>query len=286
MANPQQGVAAIRAGEVDWANNWRRKVEARQAADSARVGAGSNRWDDRAQRFARLTRSLDRSSDPFLLALKHAARPADTVLDVGAGAGRYALPLAPDVTRVTAVEPSAGMRSQLEREAAAQGLTNISIVAAGWEEAHVDPHDIAFVAHVLYFVRDVVPFLEKLDRSARRACYILHRVEDLTAPLAPLWREIWGRERPPEPGFLDLYNLLFAVGIRANVQLTDRAFAARYDSFDEAMEEARQLLGLAPDEHSHDGRIRTLLSEALVERDGRLGFPSGPQMAIIRWAKS
>ena len=281
---PAQALRPIRAGGVDWPAYWRAMVEAREAARHAAPPAGGSRWDGRAERFAFLTRSLD-AADPFVTTLKSVLRAADAVLDVGAGAGRYSLPVAEAVRRVTAVEPSAGMRAQLARAATERRLSNVHIVPSSWEVAEVEPHDAAFVANVLHFVPDAVRFIEKLDRSARRACFILHRVEERATPLLPLWETIWGEPRPPEPGGLDLLNLLYFLGIRADFRLVPLDAPARYASLEEALAEARRLLDLAFDDHTHDAAIRAFVSGILVERNGLLEYPPGPQMAIISWEK-
>jgi SAM-dependent methyltransferase len=284
VARVEYRAEPIRAGGLDWAAHWRQMVEARQASETRRVPEGQNRWDDRAQRFARLTQGLDPSTEPFVRALKAALRPGDSVLDVGAGAGRYSMAIAPSVARLTAVEPSPGMRAAFEAETKDRGLSNVRLVAGSWEEADVEAHDVAFASHVLYFVPDAVPFIEKLDRAARRACYILHRVEELATALGPAGIEIRG-SRPPEPGFIELYNLLFSMGIRAHATLVRPPFAARFATIDDAMVETRQLMGMFDDAASDD-RIRSALAEALVEGTGGLGYRQNPQMAIIWWEKS
>jgi ubiquinone/menaquinone biosynthesis C-methylase UbiE len=217
--------------------------------------------------------------------LKEALRPTDSLLDVGAGAGRYSMALAPHVARLTAVEPSGGMRQAFEKEVEARGLTNVRLVGGSWEEADVEPHDVAFVANVLYFVPDAVTFIEKLDRSAKRAVYIFHRVEELATALGPIGVEIRG-QRPPEPGFVELYNLLFSMGIRANATLVSPPNGARYGTMEDALAEARMFLGMQPDDHSRDETFRENLRDALVEVDNGLGFRHNPQMAIIWWEKS
>jgi SAM-dependent methyltransferase len=278
------GTRAIRAGGVDWPAHWRKTVEARDATRAATLPPGGDRWEARAERFAFLTRSLDAAGDPFVTALKFALRAEDAVLDVGAGAGRYSLAIAGSVRRVTAVEPSAGMRAQLARAAAERGISNVGIVPSGWESADVDLHDVAFVANVLYFVPDAVRFIEKLDRSSRRASFILHRVEERAKPLLPLWETIWGRPRPPEPGALDLLNLLYSVGIRADFRLAPLPAPALYASLDEALAEARRSLELLPGDHTHDAAIRAFLPGVLVKRDGVLEYPA-PRMAVLSWEK-
>src|SRR5438270_582726 len=96
--------------------------------------------------------SRDRGPTRPLLMRRTSGR-SDTVLDVGAGAGRYSLPVASMVRRLTAIEPSAGMRASFAEELERRGITNVDIVADSWEDARVEQHDVAMVANVLYFVR-------------------------------------------------------------------------------------------------------------------------------------
>ncbi len=232
-----------------------------------------------------MTRELDVESDPIARALRAVVQPSDTVLDVGAGAGRYTFAVAPLVTLVTAVEPSRGMRDSLAQQATARGITNVTIVPGRWEEVAVEAHDVAFVSSVLYFVPDAVPFLEKLDQCARRVCAIFHRVEERAAVLGPGWREPASR-RPPEPGFLDLYNLLYAMGIHANARILRTASDRRYGSIEAAMEEARQLLGMSPADPRDDSAIRQSLAGSLVQDKRGLRFPGIQETGMIWWEKA
>ncbi|MBI4498635.1 MAG: class I SAM-dependent methyltransferase, partial [Chloroflexi bacterium] len=205
-------------GAEDLAHRWRQMVEAREAqAHRLRPGAGgAGFWDRRAEGFARVARTFQQ--DRLLDLLVQQVTPGTTVLDVGAGPGRYTLPLARAGAQVIAVEPSQGMRSFLEQAVVEEDLA-VTVVPASWEEAEVPPCDVALCSHVVYGVRDILPFLQKLDAHARRACFLAIRVSQFDAYVRPLWEQIFDEPRAPEPTFIDLYTLLYAMGIAANVEI-------------------------------------------------------------------
>ena len=95
---------ATHGPELDWAEHWRRLVETRRARVEALAGGPqTNFWDVRATRFAARSEAFDPSTYLLAAMLREALGTAGTLLDVGAGAGRYAIPLAAVASRVTAV---------------------------------------------------------------------------------------------------------------------------------------------------------------------------------------
>src|SRR5574340_941479 len=132
-------------------------------------------WERRAAGFHRSTKDTV-AQDPLFIRLHDAASFHSSVLDVGAGTGRFSLALAPLVDQVIAVEPSASMLNFLRQDAAAKGLTNISFVHSTWQDASDDLQaDIVICSHVVYPIRDIEPFLLKLQSAALQACYIYAR---------------------------------------------------------------------------------------------------------------
>jgi 2-polyprenyl-3-methyl-5-hydroxy-6-metoxy-1,4-benzoquinol methylase len=89
------------------------------------------------------------------------------VLDVGGGAGRFALPLALRCQHVTAVESSPSMRESPHQIASEAGIDNLTVVAKRWDEAEVDPADVVISAHVVYMIEDLQAFVMKLVEHAR-----------------------------------------------------------------------------------------------------------------------
>jgi ubiquinone/menaquinone biosynthesis C-methylase UbiE len=93
---------------------------------------------------------------------------ASTVVDLGAGTGRFALAAAPEVSRVVAVDVSPAMQAALRDRAARAGLSNVECVQAGfltYEHAGA-PADAVFTRNALHQLPDFWKVLA-LDRIAR-----------------------------------------------------------------------------------------------------------------------
>ena len=68
-----------------------------------------------------------------------------TVLDIGAGNGRWTIPIAERAKFVTAIDPDGEMADVL-RENTKDYQGKIQIIQSSWEEAQVETHDIAVCA--------------------------------------------------------------------------------------------------------------------------------------------
>ncbi|HEX5418190.1 MAG TPA: methyltransferase domain-containing protein, partial [Chloroflexota bacterium] len=225
------------AGEIDYLAHWRNLVEAR-VDQGRRLDLQHGRADewagDRASRFRRIVAHTFHD-DPLSGHLRTLLRPADVLLDVGAGPGRHAIPLANLVRRVIAVEPSAAMRSHLIDGIDRAGQPNVDVVAAGWPEAEVAPADVVICSHVVYGIADLGPFLQKLDTVARRHCAMVLRYGQREEPILDLFRQIWGERRCLAPTCLDLLGAVAQLGIRANLTVVPFGAGYHFASLDEAV---------------------------------------------------
>ncbi|HEX5504686.1 MAG TPA: methyltransferase domain-containing protein [Thermomicrobiales bacterium] len=267
------------------AERWRALVTARDAQrGAARRDGDADRdpWRGRADRFAAYSRQLP-ADDPLLARLRAAVRPGDTVLDVGAGAGRYALPLARLARRVVAVEPSPAMCRALRDGIAAEGVEHVEVVAARWPEAAVAPADVVLCAHVVYGVAAIVPFLRALDAHARRLCLFAIRVDQHPGLIA-LSRALTGAARTPQPAFAGLYAVLLELGIVADVQIVPSG-GFGFADHTAAAAHYRDRLGL-PADGPLAARLRDELAARLVrDASGRWRWPGPPpRTAIVSWA--
>jgi 2-polyprenyl-3-methyl-5-hydroxy-6-metoxy-1,4-benzoquinol methylase len=220
---------------------WKRRIEAHNAQS---LRARGNRpqdedwWSSLAGGFRA---DPKRTDDPVADLLASWVTSETTVLDVGGGAGRYALPLALRCKHVSVVEPSPSMVMQLREAAKEAGMENVSAVEARWEEAEVEQADLVLCANVVYGVAEIEPFLKKLDRSARERVVIVVFMDAPSSMLSPLWKAVHGEERIDLPALPQLLPVLWEMGIFPNLEML--AAPPRYSpNIDAAIAIARHML--------------------------------------------
>src|SRR5439155_4198115 len=175
-------------------------------------------WQRRARHFRRRAgHRRTEGPDRFLRRVLDYVDRATTVVDVGAGVGRLAIPLAARARRVIAVEPNEAMVGLLREEVRAAGVDNVELMPTTWEAAEIGRAEVVLSAHVLYPIAEAADFLRKLDASASRAAFVQLHVEQPDVPAIEAWRAIRGGERCPQPGFLEAVNLLAQLGCFAAV---------------------------------------------------------------------
>ena len=108
----QKGLHAQSEGAMSAVEHWRNRVETHHA-QSIRVQEQGEPAGDFWRPFASAFRvDPHRTDDPVLNALRRDLDSSATLIDVGGGAGRFALPLALACRHVTVVEPSESMRER------------------------------------------------------------------------------------------------------------------------------------------------------------------------------
>lgn len=259
---------------------WRSYVE----ADADQVSRlrddvpGGDYYGPVAARFRAGARAV-----PEFEVLSELARPDDTWLDIGAGGGRLAVPLAGSVAHVVAVEPSAAMRGQLGAAVATAGLANIEVRDVRWPDADwTDTVDVSLAAHCLYDIADIEPFLEAMERHSRRRCVALFRPWARGTSLAGLFEAVHGEPMHTLPALRDFVALLAARGCRYEVRTVDASGESPVTAPDLAFAEARRLLWLA-DGSPKDQRMRDLMAEWWSTADGIALPPAPAYIGVVSW---
>jgi SAM-dependent methyltransferase len=272
------------AGGYDWLAIWRKMYDHERAQAEAldAIAGPSDCWEGQAPRLAQAWQRIEQPDGLMRFLLPH-LRPSDTLIDIGAGTGRYTRYLAGHVRQVIALEPSAAMRAQLGA-ALGDAPLPIEVIAGAWPTTPVRPVEVAFASHVLYGVREAGPFVQAMDATAQRACFLALAVQHPSAFISPFWERFYGEPRLPLPGALECLNLLHQLGIPAQLALVPRQGRVSFASRDEALADLRWRLRMAPDPAS-DAAILTAIDE-LMEYDatGQL-VPHGQlaYTAMIWW---
>ncbi|GIW13646.1 MAG: hypothetical protein KatS3mg062_1085 [Tepidiforma sp.] len=213
------GVVNLRPSAEEALASYRELVRENRAYIEAIEGQrppGHDYWASRAASFR-----PGRMPVPELGPLLALAEPGDTWLDIGAGGGRFAVPLAEHVARVVAVEPSPSMREQLAEAARDAGRTNIELIDLEWPpaaEGAAPPGDVSLAANVLYAIEDPAAFVAAMERHTRRTCAVVAFDRAPNTPIPGLWRELWGSEFRELPALRELTALLLAMGRRVRVE--------------------------------------------------------------------
>jgi SAM-dependent methyltransferase len=231
-----------------------------------------------------------RTGEEALAALLRLARPDERWLDIGAGAGRYALPLALRVAEVIAVEPSASMRNALRAGKSEHGLDNLTLVGAAWPDALAElgeppVADVAFIAHVGYDIEAIGPFLDAMDRAAGRMCVAMLTDQSPASVADPFWPLVHGMERVPLPALPELLELLRARGRHPEVERVERA-PRTFDSFEGLATFVRRQLWI-DDTGAKEDRFRAALASSARERDDdgwTLASPPVGAIGLVTWS--
>jgi SAM-dependent methyltransferase len=238
---------------------------------------------------ARFVQDPRREGDAVLDALLELAQPDDDWLDIGAGAGRFALPLALHVRHVTALDPSRGMLAALRDEMGRHGITNIDVIEARWPPAGSDPvvaaHDVALIAHVGYDVEPIGPFLDAMEAAAHVRCVAVLREQAPATYAAPFWPIIHGVQRVPLPACADFVALLEARGRRPRVRRISEP-PRRWDDTETLVAQLRHQLWIGADGSDNDRLVEAV--QALATRDAEgVGLPAEPAwIGVVDWRPS
>ena len=233
-----------------------------------------------------------RRGDEVLDALLSLVRSGETWLDIGAGAGRFALPIAraldPSGGSVVAIDASPSMLEGLLEMAEDYAIENIRTVHGRWppsDDGALAMHeaDVALIAHVGYDVEAIGPFVDALESAAARLCVavLMERVPASAAD--PFWPPVHGEARVSLPALPDVVELLEARGRRLDVTRI-AVEPRRFESLDGLAGFVRRQLWIDPAGPKEKRFQKALDGLAVEDSDGWTIRDRGPSdVGIVTW---
>lgn len=262
---------------------WARRVRAdREQVD--RFREEPERADFYAPVAAAFKADPRRQDDQVVNALRDLVVPGETWLDIGAGGGRFALPIALLAKEVIAVDASEAMLGILHEAMAEYGVPNVRPIRSRWPMENAPKSDVALIANVGNDIEQIGPFLDAMEASARRLCVMINLARPPASYAWPLWPAIHGVEREPLPAVPEFLSLLLARQKLFEVRLFPRR-PMSFENPEDALPFFRQQLWIR-EGGEKDRRLRQVLSE-VVERgeDGRYVMPwsNSIPVALVTW---
>jgi SAM-dependent methyltransferase len=272
---------------TDWILLWRQLVESQSHIwTKGDWSDGENdHWKDRARSYSDGVKKRwalpDVHKDFVLSMLK--ADPGSTIIDIGAGTGGWAVPMARHAKRVTALEPSPHMIEVMKENIEQEGTGDVEIVQGSWPETETGLHDYSLCSHAMYGVADLPAFVNAMSNATRKTCLMLMRVPAPDGTMAQAALRIWGQPHD-SPNFQVAYAAMLQMGLYPHVLMgsPDRWDPWTNASLEEAMAETRRRFKL-PSPSEHDAFLDDLLKSRLTYRDGRYVWPSEVRSALIYW---
>ncbi|MCK5099824.1 MAG: class I SAM-dependent methyltransferase [Desulfobacteraceae bacterium] len=242
-------------------------------------------WKHKAKHFDKMVDERwskpDSSRDFLIQKLKD--NPGSTLLDIGAGTGKWSMLASPYAAKVTAFEPSSAMQKILRAKIEKEDITNIDIITGTWPEDDVQPHDYILASHSMYGAGDFKAFINKMCAIAIKACILVLRVPFADSVMAVAADKAVGQPYD-SPNFQVAYNALLGMDIYPDVIMEESGNwpAWKNDSFEEAFDELKNRLGLV-NTSEYDVFLSDLLKKNLTVEKGKYVWPDGNRSALVYW---
>jgi SAM-dependent methyltransferase len=264
---------------------WRDSLEAWSIPQHLLDAVADSPYEWPVDLYERATRAAGSSnaSWPTLDRITGLAGPGGSVLDVGAGSGRVAIPLARHRHRVTVVERNEEMIQALARASEDAGV-EITRIVGSWPQVagNAGRHDVVTSSHVVYDVAAIGPFVEAMHRAARRGVVVEMTERHPWSGLSRYFELLHGLKRPTGPTADDFCEVVAeTVGATPEVERWRGAGGLRFADLPELLAFYRRRL-LVPPERSVEA---SALLEHDVERtdDGWLVLGAAERPLVTVW---
>ena len=227
--------------EIDWCGFWAEKLSDKK----------DKNWDKAAEGFYKRTKNEDYNTALFS---KLILNENDTVLDVGCGEGSITIPLSGKVKNVIGVDSSPKMLEYLKKRADEHNIDNIETKLMAIEDIKYEDFgdiDVVVCSRSLNGIVPIEKVLNELNKIANKYVFITIFGPENKKIEKDFDREI-GKKTEDFPDYNYFFNILFNMGIYANVERFDLNNYREYDSIEEAMDNGKFRLDLySDDEKEH-----------------------------------
>ncbi|MDC0034980.1 class I SAM-dependent methyltransferase [Chloroflexi bacterium] len=238
-------------------------------------------WEGMAQNFKD---DPFRKGDPVIDRLEQEFAECETLVDIGGGAGRLALPLSLSRAAVTVVDSSKSMLAELKYSCEEAKIENVEPVFGLWEDAVIEIHEGALCSHVTYGIENIEKFLENVNQYASKRVVIIAFMKSPQAHLENLWKEVHDEERVHLPGVPELMDVLWQLDIAPELSIIEHLGPHTYGSEQDAITDLRRRLYVNQGTRKDEILIRVLKGDLKPIDEGmELANSDGRISCLISW---
>ncbi|MDW7732214.1 MAG: class I SAM-dependent methyltransferase [Methanolobus sp.] len=271
---------------IDWNDVWTEQMK--RHLESGNKKECASIWEEKknARRFWEMSLRDNQKRARETIRSLHIT-PGSRVLDIGAGPGTLAIPLAEQVSHVTAVEPSKGMIEVLEDNMAEHGRENISIIRKKWEDIDVvndleGPYD-AIIASFSLGMPDIRKAIEDMLAVSSGYIYLYWFAGDTSWDIhsKEIWPKLHGNDYHTTPKCDVLYNVLYQMGIYPDMEIFTLGRTEVYPTINEAVDNLSNHFSIENDEQRKI--LEEYLEEKLKKENGNYIYDARSTRVKIWW---
>jgi pyruvate-formate lyase-activating enzyme/SAM-dependent methyltransferase len=227
--------------ETYWQEQWKQQRLARLAVPKKK--SPHNFWNDKKRLEDNFIKNLDswrKEAEEKISAM--GIQDGARVLEIGAGTGTLAVPLAAHGCDVVAVEPAEAMRDALVMYEKHQQVRPIMVIPKPWEDVEPEELGASFdvvIAHYSLMITDIGDAIRKMQSVCTGQVHLFwFLTQPYTARLnTALWPKVRGVEFPGEPTADGLWQMLYTMGIYANLTVEHGCEPAYFPAIDDAVKD-------------------------------------------------
>lgn len=258
--------------DLNWNEFWAEKLANKHEKD----------WDKAAHGFYRRTHKEDYNNALFN---KLILDKEDSVLDVGCGEGSITIPIAKRVKKVIGIDSSPKMLELLEKRAKNNNINNIKSILKPIEEikySEIGDVDVVVCSRSLNGIIPIENVLKELNKIANKYVFITIFGPE-NKKIEKDFEKLIGRKTEDFPDYNYFFNILFNMGIYANIERFDLNNYRKYNSIEEAMDNGKFRLDLYNDTEKKE--LKSYLENILTKKDGEYYNVKDKADWILIWWK-
>ncbi|MGN1362458.1 MAG: class I SAM-dependent methyltransferase [Methanobrevibacter sp.] len=187
----------------------------------------------------------------------------DTVLDIGCGEGTITIPIAKKVKSVTGIDSAENMLRILNEKCDKENIDNVNTILKPIEEIRYEDignYDAVVASRSLNSIIPIKETLKEINKIANKYVFItLFGPENWK--LEREFQEYIGNDPKDFPAYTYLINILYNMGIYANVERMNIKSHREYDTIEDAMDNGKFRVDLLNDEEIE--KLKVYLNKVL-----------------------